>query len=469
MAEAPLRVLIIGAGIGGLALGQALAAAGGIDVQICERNRDAADWLDGYRVNINPHGSRALHRCLPPPLWEAFVATSTAPPGGITFRTEKLQELLTITRGDMIGDSADPADGQFGVSRTVLRNLLLSGLDDDIRFGAEFERYSVAADATVTAYFADGTSATGDVLIGADGANSRVRKQYLPHAERVLSDAGGLAARLPLNDETRSWLPSFLACGMTMVMPKSGNYSMFASAFTGRTALGSAVAGGVGLAGVGVDADLLMDTLDDYVLCSLITDYCSLPENVVDLDGLTLQKLAVDMVSDWHPTLRRMFAECDPATTASMRFRRSTVVDPWPSTTVTVLGDAIHNMTPVGGLGANSALRDAAELAEQLIAVRDGAPLVPAIAAYEEKMRDWGYAAVRESDENTRRAITSNPVTRRVGRAYFRTRGVLHSLSRRTSSRSHRDGRRQGSTGRSETALTQQVQELQHDGQENQR
>jgi 2-polyprenyl-6-methoxyphenol hydroxylase-like FAD-dependent oxidoreductase len=432
MAEAPLRVLIIGAGIGGLTLGQALVAAGGIDVQICERNRDAAHWLDGYRININPNGSRALHQCLPPALWEAFVATSTAPPGGITFRTEELQELFTITRDDMTGGSSAPDDGQFGVSRIVLRNLLLADLDNLIRFGAEFERYGVAADGTVTAHFADGSTATADVLVGADGANSRVRKQYLPHAERVLSDAGGLAARLPLNDDTRSWLPPFLADGMTMVMPKSGSWSMFNSAFAGRDALTSAIAGGVGLAGLGVDPDLLLDTIDDYVLCSLIADHRSLPENVVDLDGPALQNLAVDMVRDWDPTLCRMFAECDPAAIVGMRFRQSTLVAPWPSTTVTVLGDAIHNMTPVGGLGANSALRDAAALAERLLAARDGAPLVAAIAAYETQMRDWGYAAVRESGENTQRAITSNPVARRAGRAYFRTRHVLRNLSRRT-------------------------------------
>jgi 2-polyprenyl-6-methoxyphenol hydroxylase-like FAD-dependent oxidoreductase len=435
MADPPLRVLIIGAGIGGLTLGHALAAACGIDVHIYERNRDAADWLDGYRININPHGARALHRCLPPALWEAFVTTSTAPPGGITFRTEQLQELFTITRDDMTGGSAAPADGQFGVSRIVLRNLLLAGLDNRIRFGAEFERYSVAADNTVTAHFADGSTATGDVLIGADGANSRVRQQYLPHAERTLSDAGGLAARLPLGDGTRSWLPSFLADGMTMVMPKTGSWSMFTSAFPGRDALTSAIAGGVGLTGLGLDPDLLLDTIDDYLLCSLITDHRCLPGNVVDLDGPTLQKLALDMVRDWNPTLRRMFAECDPATIVGMRFRQSTLIDPWPSTTVTVLGDAIHNMTPVGGLGANSALRDAAALAEQLLAVRDGAPLVAAIAAYERQMRGWGYAAVHESGMNAQRAITSNRVARRAGRAYFRTRRTLRNLSRNLSRR----------------------------------
>jgi 2-polyprenyl-6-methoxyphenol hydroxylase-like FAD-dependent oxidoreductase len=422
MTATPLRVLIVGAGIGGLALGQALVAAGGVDVRICERNRDAAVWLDGYRLNINPDGSRALHRCLPTPLWEAFVATSTTPPGGISFRTEALRELFTITREDMTGGSADPADGQFGVSRRVLRTLLLAGLGDHVTFGAEFERYTVDADGTVTAIFADGSTLAADVLIGADGANSRVRGQYLPHAGRGLSAAGGIAAQLPLDDETRAWLPRPLTEGMTLVMPPSGRWSMFTSAFAGRDAFTAGISDGVGLAGLGLDQDALLDDTDDYVLWSVIADHRTLPE---DADGPALQALALDMVRGWDPVLRRMIADSDPASVGVMRFRQSTLVQPWASTTVTVLGDAIHNMPPVGGLGANSALRDAAALADQLLAVRDGAPLVPAIAAYEEEMRGWGYAAVRESDANARRATTANPVVRRAGRAYFRARGAL--------------------------------------------
>jgi 2-polyprenyl-6-methoxyphenol hydroxylase-like FAD-dependent oxidoreductase len=425
MTHSPLRVLIAGAGIGGLALGQALVAAGGVDVRIAERNPDAGAWLDGYRLNINPDGARALHRCLPTALWEAFVATSPTPPGGISFRTEALRELFTVTREDMTGGSTDPADGQYGVSRRVLRTVLQAGLDDHIRYGAELERHTVAPDGTVTAHFADGTTLTADVLVGADGANSAVRRQYLPDAERVTTAAGGIAARLPLDDGTRAWLPPALAEGMTLVMPPSGRASMFTSAFPGRDALTAAISDGVALAGVGLDQDRLLDDTDDYVLWSVIADHRVLPDD--EADAHLLRDTALDLTRGWNPALRRLITESDPASLGVMRFRHSTIVEPWAASTVTVLGDAVHNMPPVGGLGANSALRDAAELADRLLAARDGAPLVPAIAAYEERMRGWGYGAVRESTANARRATTANPLARRVGRGWFRVRGALRA------------------------------------------
>jgi len=54
-----------------------------------------------------------------------------------------------------------------------------------------FTKYQEHSDDTVTAHFADGSSVTGDVLVAADGANSAVRQQYLPHATVI--DAGIIA------------------------------------------------------------------------------------------------------------------------------------------------------------------------------------------------------------------------------------------------------------------------------------
>jgi 2-polyprenyl-6-methoxyphenol hydroxylase-like FAD-dependent oxidoreductase len=61
---APLHVLIIGGGIGGLTLAQGLKKSG-VNVAVYERDRTMTDRVQGYRVHINPAGSLALHECLP--------------------------------------------------------------------------------------------------------------------------------------------------------------------------------------------------------------------------------------------------------------------------------------------------------------------------------------------------------------------------------------------------------------------
>jgi salicylate hydroxylase len=89
-------------------------------------------------------------------------------------------------------------------------------------------------------------------------------------------------------------------------------------------------------------------------------------------------------------------------------------VPPWPPSRVTLLGDAIHNMTPMAGIGANTALRDASLLRDKLAQARPGS-LVTVIGEYEAAMRDYGFAAVRLSLRNAKQATGE-----RLGRAAFR-------------------------------------------------
>lgn len=434
MTGKPLTVIVIGGGVGGLALGQALRTAG-VDVQIYERDQDARGWAAGYRLNINQTGSRALYHCLPEPLWDAFVATSVDAGVGMTFRTERMRDLTVIDRAVMTAGATDPADQPYAVSRSVLRNLLLAGMGDIVRYGRTFQRYERHPDGTVTAHFTDGSTATGDVLVGADGANSLVRQQYLPDSPRLRTDAVSVAGRLPLDAETRAWLPGDIAAGMTSVLPSAGSF-LFTSAFDGRRRMSDAIARGHDLTAAGLDPQLLLDDVSDYVLWAFITHRRNFPANASALDGGELKALVSGMVHEWHPTLRRVITDTDPATVATLRFQKSTTDYEWTPTPVTLLGDAVHNMPPVMGLGANTALRDAAELSTTLTAAHRGETgTVKAIAEYEQKMRDYGFAAVREATKYTELAISSNPLSRNGMKAWLRLCEAVPSMKRKSFAR----------------------------------
>ena len=86
----------------------------------------------------------------------------------------------------------------------------------------------------------------------------------------------------------------------------------------------------------------------------------------------------------------------DIAETFAVRIRTSPVIAAWPPSRVTVLGDAIHAMSPAAGSGANTTLQDAAQLLRALTTA-DGDDITAAIGRYEHLMRDYGYAAVAAS------------------------------------------------------------------------
>jgi 2-polyprenyl-6-methoxyphenol hydroxylase-like FAD-dependent oxidoreductase len=403
MTRQNLDVAIIGGGIGGLCLAQGLRRAG-IRVTVYERTHARTDWLQGYRIHINPHGSRALHDCLPPAAWQRFLDSVSLSGGGFGFTTERLDDLLRFAGSEILPDP-DPADSHYGVSRISLRAVLLSDLDDVVRLGKTFDRYETSPDGKVIAYFSDGTSAIADVLVGADGANSVVRQQLLPHAERIDTGILAIAGKHRLDGAE---LPRTLREDANMVIPADSGFLFTAVWEPDRKALVEQTA----------PASFLLDNTTAYTFWAYADAASRFPATSDTLSGADLTEVVLSRTTDWAPALRELIGGSDPTTVNAIRVRSATPVDPWQTERVTLLGDAIHNMTPMGGIGANTALRDADLLRRQLITVASGdQELRPALGTYEDQMHDYGFDAVKRSLRNAQMAGSSS----RLGRWAFRT------------------------------------------------
>jgi len=270
------------------------------------------------------------------------------------------------------------------------------------------------------------------VLVGADGATSRVRAQLLPHAERVDTGIACIAGKYMLTPQGRARLAPRLQAAPIAVMPaRTGGLFIAPHVFERPDPALGGIGGNDGAAELNPGA--LFDNTEPYVLWSYSARRADYP--VDDLDSLRpeeLRDLADRLTADWSPQLRELITGCAPDTVTLLPIRTSVPVEPWQTTNVTLLGDAIHSMTPFRGIGANVALRDAHELCDRLVAVARGdRELLDALHDYEAEMLDYGFAAVRASLKSAEQSVSTSRVGRALGRTMFRVVDAVPPLKRK--------------------------------------
>ncbi|ANY08294.1 FAD-dependent oxidoreductase [Pseudonocardia sp. HH130630-07] len=418
-----MRVVVVGGGIGGLALAQGLTRAG---IEVVVHERDARpEHTGGYRLHLDDDAHRSLRRLLAPPVLQAVLASAA---GGAAFRRFSFCD----HRMRVLAAETMPPGARLMIGRIPLRTLLAHDLD--VRWGSAYRDHATSDDGRIRVRCTGGTT-TADVLVGADGTGSAVARALAGRPLAAPTGVDGIAGIVRLDERARDLLPPVLHDGPALAFGPGG-LGVFLSVHDPAT---NPVDPGActSPAAVPEPASLVLGPL-------LPADRW--PRDPRGLDGAGLAALLTETLRDWHPDLRALAHRLDPATVAHFRF---TAADPdadpapWPSGTVTAIGDAVHAMPPTGGLGAATAIRDADVLARELTAAATGTTTIPlALHAYEREMATYGPVAVRESLGPLR---VQRRMSGRAGAVALRAAGAwatarAHATARRAPSRTGRPG-----------------------------
>jgi 2-polyprenyl-6-methoxyphenol hydroxylase-like FAD-dependent oxidoreductase len=341
-----MRVIVVGAGLGGLCVANGLVKAG-IEVEVLEADADIGDHRQGYRININATGHQALAACLPAEVFAAYEDTlHRQRDPGVHLYSPAL-DLIARHQAPWAPGAAD---------RGTLRRVLAEGVADRIRFGHRVESLRDVGPA--------------DLVIAADGVGSALRQELLPGVEPRSLGMAAIFGRSPLTAAARPWTPPVI------------RDSRFCGIVDGDTVL----------ALCGYDPPT---AADPYVMWVLMGPLEHFPE-----DGTTpadLVAFARNRTTTWDARATAPLRTTTVADTFRTTLRAMPSIPPIPrraGTPVAFLGDAVHAMSPAGGEGANTAFNDAALLNTHL---RAPGPILDAVLRYHDDLRGTAGEALRRS------------------------------------------------------------------------
>ena len=358
----------------------------------------------GYRVRLESTGRNALNVCLSEELFDRLEKSCAQVPQ--TMGPVRLLDALTgeICEGLSFGDppvrkaesmESEPAlkapdieietdKEALNLDRTVLRGVLIRGLEDCVEFGKEFVQFETTSDG-VKVQFADGSEVEGCLLVGADGARSRVRKQLVPEHEIV--DTGGrfIYGKTTITPQLLEKYGDRLSEGLSMVFDRTGEVTMSLIVEPVRFK----------------DNEFRSDLPEDYVYWLILArgdHFDAEDEKLLRLPPDEAAALSRKSSADWHSSFHTLFELQDVAKASVIRIISVRPDIPiWDSSKhVTLIGDAAHAMSPTAGAGATTAIRDAATLSQVL---SGQGSFVENVAKYESLMRAYAREVLNRSSK----------------------------------------------------------------------
>jgi 2-polyprenyl-6-methoxyphenol hydroxylase-like FAD-dependent oxidoreductase len=343
-----IKIAIVGAGIGGLTLARLLQMKD-VEVKVYERDIHQNARTQGT-TPLDLHESSGLEAIKRAGLEKAFYANCNRQAGIMRIVDKDFN-----IRYDEHSMEQSHSEARPEIDRIPLRNLLIRSLGPGVLVWNSFFIEMIKRDNGWVLHFKNGTSAYADIVIGADGINSKVRP-YLSAIKPIYSGITLIEGNITNAEKNAPTLFRFTKGGKVLSYDDEKSLVM---------------------GGAKTDGSM-------QFLMGLKTAEDSLQKSGIDFNNIqSVFDWFKKEYSTWNNIWHELFTNDEAYVSPRPQFYFPLDQTWEPQSNLTMIGDAAHGMPPFAGEGANLAMQDAFELADCLTS--DNAKKI-AIARFEKEM-----------------------------------------------------------------------------------